>query len=143
MLGFSNRLRPFYLIGFFLILTATAAVKAQSSSPKINLSECPRTLGAKRPDAVAIDLRELGNKVTNVLKPQYPFEYRKKRITGKVLVDVVINEEGRVIWAKVLEGFGLLRRYSLTAACGSIFNPLKKEGITKKATFVLTYNFVK
>jgi TonB family protein len=47
----------------------------------------------------------------------YPKLARAARVSGVVRVEVVIDEEGKVIWAKVVEGHPLLQAAALRAAC--------------------------
>src|SRR5690349_5358954 len=43
-------------------------------------------------------------KAISLPKPTYPAEAKAKGISGIVDVEVVIDEKGRVIWAKAVEG---------------------------------------
>jgi TonB family protein len=77
-------------------------------------------------------------------KPElvYPPAARTVQAAGLVSVDVVINEDGKVIWAKVLEGHPLLYAAALRAACQTRFKPvvdcLKRR---LKTNTVIYYNF--
>jgi len=73
--------------------------------------------------------------------PSYPKEARKARITGSVLVQVLISEEGQVISAEIREGPEELREAALEAAKQWTFKPTIFEGRTVKVQGILTFNF--
>jgi len=73
--------------------------------------------------------------------PSYPEEARKARISGSVLVQVLISEEGQVISAEIKEGPEELREAALEAAKQWTFNPTIFEGRAVKVQGILTFNF--
>ncbi len=60
---------------------------------------------------------------TRVPKPYYPEIARKANISGEVVVDTIVDEEGNVIFAKVKKGNRLLRAAALQAANLSQYQP--------------------
>jgi protein TonB len=66
---------------------------------------------------------------------------RRLRITGLVQVDVVVDENGKVISAKVLSGPGSLRDVALQAALHARFSPTKLSGQSVKVSGQINYNF--
>jgi TonB family protein len=76
-------------------------------------------------------------------KPAYPLEARRAGAEGTVEVRIVIDEEGKVIWARAISGHPLLHAASEAAAWKSTFHPLKLSGQPVKVSGVLVYNFVK
>jgi tetratricopeptide (TPR) repeat protein len=75
-------------------------------------------------------------------KPPYPDEARAARVSGNVLVRVVIDETGRVIRACAMEGPPLLMRVSETAAYSAVFTPTRVNDQPVKVTGQINYNFV-
>ncbi|HET6976682.1 MAG TPA: energy transducer TonB [Pyrinomonadaceae bacterium] len=75
-------------------------------------------------------------------KPAYPEEAKAKKIAGLVRIKIVINEEGRTIWANAIEGDPLLVEPSIKAACQSRHSPMKISDRFVKATGIITYDFV-
>ena len=77
-------------------------------------------------------------------KPElvYPPAARAVQAAGLVSVDVVIDEDGKVIWAKVLEGHPLLQAAALRAACQTRFKPVV-DCIKRrlKTNTIVYYNF--
>jgi protein TonB len=59
-----------------------------------------------------------------------------------VVVQVVIDENGRVISAQAVSGHPLLQAVSVAAARNARFSPTKLSGQPVKVTGVITYNFV-
>ena len=65
------------------------------------------------------------------------------RVSGKVVVQVTITEEGKVIRACAVKGDPLLWQVSERAAYAAEFAPTKLSGKPVKVTGVITYNFVR
>lgn len=74
-------------------------------------------------------------------KLKYPKTARMANASGKVVVDVLVDEKGNVEKAKVVSGHPLLIAESLKAAKLSKFKPFSIGGIPVKARGILTYNF--
>lgn len=83
-------------------------------------------------------------KTINNPKPCYPSFLKLTRPKGKVVIRVVVDEKGKVIWAKAESGHPLLRGVALRAACRTTFKPYTcicgKEETIKFET-LLTYDF--
>jgi len=75
-------------------------------------------------------------------KPAYPEEARALRASGKVVVQVVIDEFGSVIRACAIQGPPILARASETAAYGAKFTSTLLKGRPVKVGGIITYNFV-
>src|SRR6266851_2463520 len=83
----------------------------------------------------------LNGKALALPMPNYPEVARRLRITGLVQVDVVVDENGKVISAKVLSGPGSLRDVALQAALRARFSPTKLSGQSVKVSGQINYNF--
>ena len=84
----------------------------------------------------------LNGKAVSLPKPAYPPIARQAHASGTVVVQVVIDEEGNVISARVVSGHPLLQAVSRQAALGARFYPTKLSGQPVKVTGLITYNFV-
>jgi TonB family protein len=73
--------------------------------------------------------------------PIYPPLARSARITGDVLVDVVVNEQGNVISATATSGHPLLRDAAVAAARQWRFTPFKVNGAPTTAIGALKFTF--
>lgn len=84
----------------------------------------------------------LNGKATSLPKPPYPPAARAVRASGAVSVQVLIDEEGRVVSASAVSGHPLLRAAAVSAARGARFSPTQLSGQPVKVNGVITYNFV-
>jgi len=75
--------------------------------------------------------------------PCYPALAKAKSISRKVRVEVEVDEEGKVIWAKAISGDPILQPAAIRAACRSRFTPSRLIGSKTrvKAVGSLTYDF--
>jgi len=83
----------------------------------------------------------LNSKATSLPKAVYPEEAKRLRISGRVTVRVVVDENGKVISAKAVDGPAALRETAEAAARQATFAPTTQGGITVKVTGTLTYDF--
>lgn len=84
----------------------------------------------------------LNGKATSLPKPPYPPAARAVRASGAVSVQVLIDEDGRVVSATAVSGHPLLRAAAVAAARGARFSPTQLSGQPVKVNGVITYNFV-
>jgi TonB family protein len=89
----------------------------------------------------AVEVGTLNSKAVTMPKPAYPQEAKRLKIQGTVNVRVVVDENGKVISAKAVDGPAPLREPAEAAARQATFAPTTQDGITVKVTGVLTYNF--
>jgi TonB family protein len=75
-------------------------------------------------------------------QPAYPAIARAAHAFGEIVVQIVIDEEGKVIAAQAVSGNPLLRATSVKAAKESLFTPTLLEGKPVKVSGVITYKFV-
>jgi len=74
-------------------------------------------------------------------KPVYPPAARANGVVGKVEVQVVISEGGRVINATAISGPMMLRPAAAAAATQWVFSPATRDGIPVRTEKVLTFTF--
>lgn len=82
----------------------------------------------------------IGSVITRVV-PEYPIMARQNRITGQVLVQVTIAEDGRVVEAVAISGPPVLRGASEEAARKWIFKPTILNGVPIRVQGNLTFVF--
>jgi protein TonB len=75
-------------------------------------------------------------------KPSYPEIARKSRAAGRVVVQVMIDEQGNVISAHAVSGHRLLREAAVEAARQARFTPTLLSGQPVQVMGTLSYNFV-
>lgn len=66
--------------------------------------------------------------VLKEVRPEYPTEAREKGIEGVVVMDILIDKEGVVRKANVVEGEALFQRVALDAILKFIFKPAQVKG---------------
>jgi TonB family protein len=84
----------------------------------------------------------LNERALTLVKPRYPALARAGHASGTVVVEVLIDEEGKVITAKAISGHPLLWGVSVEAAKNSLFSPTLIAGRPVRVTGVIQYNFV-
>lgn len=75
-------------------------------------------------------------------RPTYPIAARVVRASGKVEVQVLINELGNVVSAKAVSGHPLLQSAAVEAAKKSKFRMTLLSGIPVNVNGIIVYNFV-
>ena len=83
----------------------------------------------------------LNGRAIKLVRPTIPPDARKASASGKVAVNIVFDEQGKVIWAHAISGHPLLRNVCEDAARQTTFPPTKVEGHLVKVRGVLIYNF--
>ncbi len=83
----------------------------------------------------------LNGKAISLPAPVYPEFARRSRTGGLVEVEVVVDENGKVISARALAGPPSLRDVAVQAANKARFSPTKLSGQPVKITGKINYNF--
>jgi TonB family protein len=94
-----------------------------------------------KPDFVDVGAFTEANAI-RMVKPVYSVMASRSNIGGKVTVELVVDENGKVISAKAISGHTMLRSESENAAMRSQFKPQMWNGQPIAAKGVITYNFV-
>jgi TonB family protein len=85
----------------------------------------------------------LNGKALSLPRPGYPVQAKINRVSGTVVVKVVIDETGKVMSAKdMCGGHPYLRSAAEQAALQARFTPTQLKGQPVKVEGVITYNFV-
>jgi TonB family protein len=129
-----------------LKMSATRPLNVDLSNSGIDVNRKSVPVGDAPPPAPKPLMRPLSGGVLNgkalsLPMPNYPEVARRLRITGLVQVDVIVDENGKVISAKVLSGPGSLRDVALQAALRARFSPTKLSGQSVKISGQINYNF--
>jgi protein TonB len=83
----------------------------------------------------------LNGKAAVLPKPTYPPNAKNMRASGLVVVEVVIDEAGKVIAAKAISGSPFLQPAAVQAAQGARFSPTLLSGQPVKVSGQINYNF--
>lgn len=100
---------------------------------------------AERP-AVPAGLQRLAPAALSALatrktSPRYPAAAASARIEGVVIVEVEVDESGRVTSARAVSGNGVLRPAAIEAAKNWLFQPTVVEGVPTRVIGTLSFNF--
>lgn len=79
--------------------------------------------------------------VLSEVKPIYPKAARDEKTEGAVVMDILIDGNGRVREAKILEGLEIFRRPAMDAILKFLFRPAKTDGKTVAVRIRYTLNF--
>ena len=84
----------------------------------------------------------LNGKAISKPAPPYPAVAKAARASGVVVVQITVDEEGKVVSASAVSGHPLLRQAAVQAAHQARFSPTLLSGQPVKVTGTITYNFV-
>jgi TonB family protein len=83
----------------------------------------------------------LNGKALSLPMPTYPDIARRMHVAGVVQVDVVVDENGKVISARAMTGPNSLREVAVQAALRARFSPTKLSGQGVKVSGQINYQF--
>ena len=83
----------------------------------------------------------LNGKALSLPVPVYPQFAMRSRTAGKVEVEVIVDETGKVISAQAFSGPTPLRDAAVEAAKRARFSPTKLSGVAVKISGIINYNF--
>jgi TonB family C-terminal domain len=89
-----------------------------------------------------VSLCDARPRALNMPSPQYPKLAQMAHVSGEVVVKILIDETGRVIYSDALSGHPLLTPAAIKTACQVRFEPLTLSGIPYKTSGTITYNFI-
>jgi protein TonB len=115
---------------------APAAPPADEPPPPPKPSPTPKPV-PKAPISGGV----LNGKAISLPKPAYPPIAKSAHAAGTVVVQVTIDETGKVISAKAISGHPLLQQAAVQAAYQARFSPTQLSGQPVKVTGQINYNF--
>ena len=83
----------------------------------------------------------LQNSATHRVEPSYPPQAKAARVSGVVVVEVVVDEAGNVTSARQISGHPLLRDAATAAARGWKFPPTILNGVPVKVVGTIAFKF--
>jgi Ca-activated chloride channel family protein len=108
---------------------------ATNSAPTISASTQPTATTKSVSGGV------LNGRAVNLPKPVYPTGAKNAHVEGIVTVEVLLDEEGKVISARAIDGSSFLRQAAVDAARQARFSPTVLSGQPVKVSGVITYKF--
>ena len=110
-----------------------------TKSPQVQIDADPPP--TPRPILKPVSGGVLNGSAINLPSPLYPEPARRMRASGTVVVEVVIDETGKVIAAKAVSGPGVLTDAAVQAALRARFSPTKLSGQPVKVSGIINYKF--
>ena len=115
-------------------------VNANQSVPLVALDEPPPSPGP-RPILKPVSGGVLNGIALSLPAPAYPEAAKRMRTSGVVTVDVVLDENGKVVSATATGGPTILRDAAVQAALRARFSPTKLSGQPVKVSGTINYKF--
>lgn len=106
-----------------------------------NLEKNPEKCSPPETSKKTFDAGIVNGKARNLPVPVYPKALKEKGISGKVEVEVLIDETGKVVSAKAVSGAPELYESAVEAAKKATFSPT--NDLIAKIKGIIVYNFVK
>ena len=119
----------------------TISSNRQTDSPLVDLDSEPPPNPAPKPILNAVSGGVLNGTAIFLPSPNYPETARRMRTHGVVVVDVVVDEDGRVISAQAASGPAMLKDAAVQAALRARFSPTKLSGQAIKVSGAISYKF--
>lgn len=79
--------------------------------------------------------------VVKQAKPVYPDKAKQAKVSGTVVVKVLVGTEGEVLKVKALKGPELLRKAAAEAAEASVYTPGMQNGMPVKTWLAMSFKF--
>ncbi len=99
-------------------------------------------LNSPKPELKTVVVCGTNSKVIDLPQPSYPEAAKAAKIEGLVIVTVVVDESGEVIWARANSGHPLLQAAVMKVVCRARFTPALLPGRPVKVWGVIRYQFV-
>ena len=112
-----------------------------TTSPSVRFDVEPPAAPAPRPILKPVSGGVLNGTALNLPSPSYPDTARRLRMTGVVVVQVVVDETGKVISAEAISGPSILKETAVQAALKARFSSTKLSGQPVKVSGVINYKF--
>ena len=122
---------------------ATLTKVAENPATDVEKKEIPvEPVSPPKPSVVKLEENALRAAALELPLPEYPQAALMARASGKVEVQLLINEKGLVTNARAQGGNPMLTQAAETAALKARFSPAKLSADPSIAFGVITYNFV-
>jgi len=128
-------------------LSTPAPTRTPTSTPSVTPTRTATPVRTPTPQSntntnSAINVGQINGRATRLLTPKYTRAARNVRASGRVIVRVLVDENGNVASARATSGHPLLRKSAETAALRSKFRPVIRNGRRVKSIGTVVYRFV-
>jgi TonB family protein len=124
---------------------AKAATEEAVAAPSLALpSSAPLSLGSAKPYVPGAPVSELvPAQIKTKVRPVYPAAALARRAEGKVVLNALVQKDGRVGKVTPISGNVLLRDAAMEAVKKWIYTPASLNGRPTESTVVVEVNFTK
>jgi periplasmic protein TonB len=119
----------------------SAANSSQPTPVVIDAPPPPAPMNTPKPILKPVSGGVLNGKAVYLPSPAYPDTAKRMRTEGIVVVEVVVDETGKVISALASSGPAILRDVAMSAATKAKFSPTMLSGMPVKVSGVINYKF--
>lgn len=117
-------------------------IACPTTPPVVQVVDTPPTPPPVKPPTVRrVPSEILNSKLINAPQPPYPALAKQTRTQGSVNIQILVDEQGKVISAQVMSGNPMLTAAAREAAMRARFTPTTLNGVAVKIQGVITYNF--
>ena len=125
--------------------STSGVTRGTGNTPVVNIPDDPPPAPDPAPvvpKILKVSRGVLEGKAVFLPRPNYPAMARQIRLQGTVVVQVLIDEQGKVVSAKAVSGHPILVPGAQQAAMQARFLPTKLGDQPVKVSGVITYNYV-
>jgi protein TonB len=112
-----------------------------ATAPVVTITERPPTPEPPKPTTQHVPSQVLNSKLITAPQPIYPAMAKQTRTEGSVNIQILVDEQGKVVSAQVMAGNPMLTPAAKEAAMRARFTPTTLNGVPVKIQGVITYNF--
>ena len=121
---------------------ASISVERDVQTVSVLVPHTPPPSNGCKYDRRVIEGGIINGKAVSKPAPVYPPAAKAARVSGTVVVQVEVGEDGNVVWGKAVRGPEMLRGAAEEAARAAKFAPTKLSGQPVRVSGAITYNFV-
>ncbi len=124
---------------------STGCITCTGTAPTVKVDDTttPPTPPVVKPPTIRnVSTGVLLAQAISLPQPPYPAMAKQIHVQGAVTVQILVNEEGKVISAQTMSGHPMLLAAAKEAATRARFTPTKLSGVPVKVQGLITYNFV-
>ena len=118
-----------------------SCIGCPTTPPVVIITEKPPAPEPPKPTTQRVTSVVLNSKAVSLPQPPYPIMAKHAGIQGSVNIQILVDEQGKVISAQVMSGSAMLSPAAKDAALRARFTPTVLNGVPMKIQGVITYNF--
>jgi protein TonB len=122
--------------------SSAVCVTCNTEPPRVRVEDKPPEPVPPKPKTEHVPSTVLASKAISLPQPIYPAMAKQIRLQGAVNIQILVDEQGKVVSAQVVSGHPILSGPARDAAMRARFTPTILNGVPMKIQGVITYNFV-